>query len=1006
MALALLLNLSSAVFAQATGTNRVATTTTTTAAADTTSAKSKVKVNVRGTVFENTTLKPMADATVKLLDLTGKLVSGAVTRENGQYVLPNIPAGSYTMNISFMGYKEQSFKLNLPEKSGNFKVSDVLMRENTTVLAEAVVEGQLAEMTVVDDTVVYNADAFKLPEGSMVEDLIKKLPGIEQDDDGGYTFNGKQISQVLVDGREFFGRNMDMTLKNLPSDIIKNVKAYDRKSDRTRITGIDDGEERTVLDLTVKPDKKKGWFGNLEGAYGTADRYSGRSNVNHFRGLEKYSLVGNVGNNGGNGLTDRQSAGFTMNYEVPWKPQTPEMRDNPKLRLNGSVNTNFNQGESESSNSTQSFVNTSSAFSNGHNENSNYGRSISFNYGVEWRPDSLSIVQIKPSLNWNKNGSSSSNENATFRSDPYEVDGVTDPLSQIDLIPKEERVNMRIGRSHSSSSNVSGSLSMEFTRKFMKPGRNITLNINENLGNNSSDGDNFSRVDYYRLIAMDGGDSIYHKAQYDNSSNLDNTVSAGISYSEPIADRLYLQFSYNYSYNYRDNDRTVKTIFDPYNELWGVDYDNYRSYSGMAPADTAQCNYTTYKYQNHRANLQFNLNRTQYRLSAGVQVNPQVNEVNYTKGFKHYEVKKNVVNASPTLNFRYRFSRQEDVDMSYRANTGQPGLTDLIPDTVSNADPLNIRLGNPGLKPSFTQTISANYRRSVPTLQRSVSLNGSFRTTTNSVSTMTQYDDETGGRVSRPENINGNWNGNVGFNFNTAFRRNTHYHFNSNTRSDLTNSVSYVYNSREKETKKNRTRSLNLNESMRFSYRNDWLDVNVNGSVRYHHSNSTNTAATNLDTYNFNYGGGFQIQTPWGMTFNSSINESSRRGYSDASMNTNELIWDFSVSQRLLRRRNLVISLRAVDVLNERADVNRNVSSTARVDTSTRNIHSYYMLSLNYRFNKFGGRSSRNRGGEGGGEGGRGGMDSGRGGMDGGRGGFGGGGRGGFGGGGGGAGRF
>lgn len=907
--------------------------------------QSKVRLNVRGTVFENQSLKPLPDATIKLVDKNGKLVSGALTKENGQYVLPAVPAGTYTLRVSFMGYKEQSFVVTLPEKAGNFKVNDVLMREETTLMAEAVVEGKMPEMTVVDDTVMYNADAFKLPEGSLVEDLVKKLPGVEQDDDGGFTWNGKKVTQVLVDGKEFFGQNMEMTLKNLPADIVDKVKAYDRKSDRARITGIDDGEERTVLDLTIKKNKKRGWLGNFEGGYGTEDRYSGRTNVNRFVGDQKFSFVGNVGNTSGNGLTDNQSVGFTMNYEKK-----------KKLELNGGVNANFSQGENESSSSTQSFVNKNSAFSNGHSQGSNFNRAASANYKVEWKPDTMTNIIFRPSFNVGDRGSSSRNENATFRQNPYEHEGITDPLAQIMELPKSARVNHRINMGHNSSSNVSGQLSFQINRKLKKPKRNLTLNANASMGHSDSEGDNFTHVDYYRLKAKGGGDSIYHKAQYNTTDNKQRNVSASLAYNEPLTNNLFLQLTYQYSYSFTDNDRVVSTIFDPYNVQWGVDYDNYRSFRTQAPADTAQCNYTTNHYQTHNTNVQLRLNRTQYRLTAGVRVAPQINEVDYTKGFKHHDVRRTVLNASPTLNFKYSFSRQESLEVRYNGETGRLNITDLIPDTLNNASPLNIRLGNPGLKPSFTQSFDANYNRSVPKLQRSLAVNTSFRTTQNSVSNMTQYNDETGGRVTRPENINGNWSGNASVNFNTAFRRNQHFHMNTNTQGSLTNALAYVYISAEKATRKNRTRGLNASESLRFSYRNNWLELNVNSSFRYHHSSSTNTSAANLDTYRYTYGGGAQVQAPWGMTFNMDVNQASRRGYSDASMNTDELLWNFSVSQRLLPKKNLIISLRAVDVLDRRAEVNRNITATARTDTRSRNIHSYYMLSANYRFATFGGR--------------------------------------------------
>ena len=273
------------------------------------------KLNIRGTVYDNEELQPMEGVQVRLTTPDGRLVAGNATLKNGQYLLPGIPAGTYRMTVKMMGFKEQSFTLTLPQKSGNYKVSDVLLREQAITLTEAVVVGKMSEMTVVDDTVVYNADAFKLPDGALVEELIKKFPGITLDDNNNYVWNGKVVSQILVDGKEFFGNNRDMVLKNLTAEIVDKVKVYDKQSDRARITGIDDGEERTVIDLAIKKNRKRGWFGNIDGAYGTEDRYSGRVNVNRFVGDQKFSIFGNGNNTNGNGMSDNQSLGANMHWQ-------------------------------------------------------------------------------------------------------------------------------------------------------------------------------------------------------------------------------------------------------------------------------------------------------------------------------------------------------------------------------------------------------------------------------------------------------------------------------------------------------------------------------------------------------------------------------------------------------------------------------------------------------------------------------------------------------------------
>ncbi len=923
-------------------------------------------LNIRGTVFENEKLQPMEGAAVKLYNERDSMIAGATTKQNGQFLLPGIPSATYTLQVSFMGFKTQKFKLTLPKRSGNFKVADVMMREDATVMAEAVVEGKLPEMTVVDDTVAYNADAFKLPDGSMVEDLIKKLPGIVQDENGNYTFNGKSISQILVDGKEFFGNNRNMVLQNLPAEIVDKVKAYDKKSDMARITGIDDGNERTVLDLAIKKNKKKGLFGNANGAYGTHERYNGRMNVNSFRGDQKFSFVGSANNTQGNGLNDRQELGTTMNWE------------NKKVELNGSLGGNFQQSSSASQSNTQNFELRNSAYSANRNNSSSRNGNFNFQYKVEWKPDSTWNILFRPEFSFGRNSSGGSNESATWNDDPFQYSAT--PLADYLKLANAIGVNHRVGDNWSRSKNINASASLQINKRLKKPGRNITINLGGGYGDSDSKSNNYSQTDYYLIQALDGGDSVYHKVQYNRGANYNYNFNARFSYSEPIAYQAFLQLTYNYRYNFRDNDRDVRSIFDPYNDLLGVNVGNYDMFydSPYAVPDKQQCSYTRNIGQNHDLRLQLRMNRTRYQLTIGGNVQPQISRVDYQKGRIDTLLRRTVVNASPVVNFRYKFSRQEQLDFRYNADTGWPNITDMIPDTLSDANPLNIRIGNAALKPSFTQHISFEYRRSVPDRQRTSALNLQFHTTRNSTTNRTEYNEVTGGRTTMPVNVNGNWNGSASFNFNTALDEKKHWRINTNTQISMSNSVGYLYRSQNKMTVENQTKSGNFSEWARLTYRQDWesgwqVEANINGYFRYNLNRSNNATASNLDHHNFNYGGSFVITTPWGMTISSDIEQQSRRGYSDAAMNTDHLIWNGSISQRFLSHKQLTVSLRAVDILNERDDVNRNISATSRTDTQNEMVRSYVLLSANWRFGRFGGRGGgRGRGEEGRGEGGRG----------------------------------
>lgn len=906
-------------------------------------------VQLRGRVLDAEGQDSLPGVHVRLLDGSGKPIRVTQTDDSGLYLLTGVPSGQYTMRFTCLGFREESLRLSITHKAGNLLLGDVLLHENSTLMREAVVEGQMAEMTVSDDTLVYNAGAFKVQEGAMVDELVKKLPGIEVDEDGKYTLNGRPVTQVLVDGKEFFGRDMQATLDNLPADMVDKIKSYDRQSDAARITGIDDGEERVVLDLSIKKDRKRGWMASAQGAYGTHDRMSGRAMASRMVREQKVTLLGNAGNTGGNGNTTSGHVGLTQNYE---------RKD--RLKLNGGVQANLRKSRSETASTTESFENKRAAYQAQARRQTSHSSSLHLQYKAEWTPDTLTNIILSPDFQWGEGSGDGYRLGASMRRDPLPlVSGLTDVLDDWSLVPDSIRVNRRLGASHSTQDRLQASGSLQAHRRLGKRGRGVAMNVSAGFQRGSTGSDSYSQTDYYLLRASSGEDSVYQKTQFNSSNTLSRHASARLSYTEPVGRQIYLQASYQYAWRRNDRNRDVSSIFGLQNSLGGVGLDNYRSMAHLAIPDTAQQGRTDNTYQSHSLSLQLRIVRPRFLLTVGAMLQPQRSEVDYTKGVRHHEVTRTVANASPTLNFKYRFSKKEQFNARYHATTGQPAITDLIPDTLSNADPLNIRLGNPGLKPSFTQTIHADYRKSFTDLQRSMAANVDFHTTQNSVSSRTEYNELTGGRVTTPQNVNGNWNGSAGFNFNTALRADKRFRFNTNTQASMTNAVGYVYRSRLAETVKNRTRGASVRQGLRVTFSTDWLEVNAQGAFRYSHTHSTSSSAGRMDTYRFNYGGSALVRLPWNMTLSTSIDEQCRRGYAVSAMNTNELIWGFQVSQSLLPKKNLTLSVRAVDILDRRSDVSRTITTTARTDTRTSMVNSYFLASASYRFRQFGGRRGK-----------------------------------------------
>jgi hypothetical protein len=389
--------------------------------------------------------------------------------------------------------------------------------------------------------------------------------------------------------------------------------------------------------------------------------------------------------------------------------------------------------------------------------------------------------------------------------------------------------------------------------------------------------------------------------------------------------------------------------------------------------------------------------RKDYNFNVGVQFIPQNSTLTYRYLSTDTITKRSVMNWSPTADFRWKISQVSQLRFTYRANTSQPSMTDLL-DITDDSNPLNVRKGNPGLKPSFTHNIRLFYNNYFQNHQRSIMAHANFSATNNAVSNMVTYNTVTGSRITRPENINGNWNAFGMFMFNTAIDSAAYFNVNTFTTLRYNNSVGYVSVDRNASSEKSTTRSTTISERLSGNYRNQWFEFELNGSLEYLHARSELQSNNNLDTWTFSYGASVMLTAPWGTQISTGMNMNSRRGYNDESMNTNELIWNAQISQSFLRNNALTLTFQMYDILHEQSTFSRTVSAMQRSDTEYNAITNYAMLHVIYRLNLFGGKAGRQGmrgpggpggpggfGGPGGGRGGRGGGGFGGGGWGGGR---------------------
>ena len=942
-------------------------------------AQTKGRVTVSGTVIDKEDNSPVMQATVQLLSLPDStMATGNVTNNNGRFSLEARP-GKYVLKVSFVGYTPYMKEMQLTSSKATVNVGKIALGTDAVMLSEAVVTAEAPPVTVSGDTLGYNASAYRTPEGAALEELVRKIPGAEVDDDGNVKLNGKSISKLLVDGKEFFGGDVKTGLQNLPADMVEKISAYDRQSDNARITGIDDGEEEAVLDLTVKKGMNQGWIGNMDAGIGdgksedgsdTPYRYTANVNINRFGShgdnSSQFTLIGRANNvndmrfGGGGGPRWRRNNGLTASKEFGLN----YAMENEKFEFGISARYNYRDNDAVSVSQVENFLPTgNSSFSNSNGWNRNKNQNMNANMRLEWRPDSMTTLFMRGNMSWGDSDGRSNSLSATFNSDPYAV--VADPNNYLDFDSESNeeldaiRVNASKVGSLSESKSLSANGNVQLTRKLNNEGRNITLRLIGSYGDSESDRYSNNLTRYY--TAVDGIPTFSEDTirRYITTPTNNYNLGAEVSYSEPLADKVYLQFSYRFQYGYSESDNST---YDLLNSI----YKNNQFVLGTLPNDFSnswldpeQSKYAEYQNFNHDARVMLRINKKTWRLSAGVAFRPQQTKLSYQKGAADIDTTRNVFNFSPEVDFRYQPQRQTQLRFSYRGRSSSPSMENLLPIT-DDSNPLNIRTGNPGLKPSFSHNLELRYNTFNMDAQRGVfsHVSGSF--TQNSISNIREYNEKTGGWTSKPENINGNWNVFGMFGMNTALKANPKFTFDTFTNLSYANNVGYLTMAGMKEAQKNTTTNLSLGERLGGRYRNDWLEIGLNGSINYSFEKDKLNPENNQEPYTFSYGGNVQIYAPWGTTISTNITNQARRGYSDSNMNRNELIWNAQVAQSFLKG-SLTLSLEWNDILREQSNITRSLTSTGRSVYTYNGVNSYGMVRVIYRFNIFGSKEARNK---------------------------------------------
>lgn len=889
-------------------------------------------VNVTGSVVEQGSDTPIEQATVRLLNVKDSaMVRGVVSARNGSFTLKNVKKGSYLLHITFIGYDPLYQPLQITGKKNPVNVGKLELSDGAIELGEAVVIGKAPEVTVRNDTVEYNADSYKVTEGSVLEDLLKKMPGVEVDSEGKITVNGKEVKKVMVDGKEFFSDDPKVAPKNLPAKMIDKLQVLDKKSDMAQMTGFDDGEEETVINLTVKPGMKQGWFGNAYGGYGSKDRYEGNAMVNRFVNNDQITFMGGANNTNNMGFSDLASTMFSgmgggggrrggfgagsgitssgnagLNFSKEFKPD--------KLTLGGNTRYSHSDNDARSKSDRQNILpGDSSSYDNSEAMSRTKSDNFGVDFRLEWKPDTMTQLIFRPSFSL----SHSMNDNF---SDATTLDN------------ERDTVNTNKSSNYSESNGYNLNASIDFSRKLNNKGRVFSATLSGGNSNSYSDGMNRSDIVYFNQTDALKNSIIDQRSRYDNKGF---NYRAYVSWVEPIGHNNFIQATYSIS------QRKQEALKNVYNQ----DADGIYNVLDSAYSQSYRNNFIS-----QRASLSFKSQRAKFNYTIGLNLDPSYSSSeNFVGDTTLSKITRKVVNLSPMAQFNYMFDKRTNLRIMYNGRTSQPSMTQLQP-VADISDPTNITIGNPDLNPRYTNNVFIRFQQFTPEKQRAfmIMANGSY--IINDIVSYTSYNQETGVKTTTYKNVNGNYSGNVRMMLNTPLK-NKKFSINSMTMASFANSNGYINE------EKNTNRNLILSERGGIDFRSSYLDLGVNGNIRYNATSNSLQKENNQNTFNYGAGGYTTIYLPLNFKIESDVNWSTNSGYGDG-FKQNEVLWNASASKSFLKNNQGTLRFKIYDILQQRSNISRSVTASYIQDSEYNTLGSYFMVHFIYRFSIFKGGAS------------------------------------------------
>jgi len=863
------------------------------------------------------------------------LVAGTLSDQAGRFTLTKISAGKYILECRFLGYKTVYRDIEIKDRS--ITLPNIFMEEESKQLGEVQVTGMAAQMIVKVDTIEYNAAAFKTAENAVVEDLLKRLPGV-QISDGSITVHGEKISRIKVDGKKFFDGDIEMTTRNLTADMIDKIQVVDEKSDMAKLTGFEDENTERIINLQLKPNRRNGVFGNVSAA-GGADidngfnydastfldddfRYNANAFLNIMSANAQTAITGGANNinssfsgrgrgfrgwGGNNGITQTQNLGLNNNTQIK-----------EGLIIGGDASYNHSSNHSKTESSRDSWLSGDTISNNNKSVSNSFSDNTNLRFEMEWKPDSFNTLIVQPSISY------SLNQTDRYQDYDYYNNGDSTSWGNSDNLSNSTNLNSRLNLIYSH-------------RSKQKPGRSITVNLGGNYGESNSTG--------YNKSIKETPDSVVNIDQKSLNTSGSYGLNMRTSYVEPLWNlQNLIEASVSFNYSGRDSE---KEQFD--NDGLG----NY-------PLENKDLEYSN-SFKNYNftqvAELNYRYVSQVWNIMAGFRAEPAqtFSYTTYGDG-TYYEIPQSVLNFSPSLSVRYVLGeRRNFIRMEYRGRTQEPSVTQMQP-VKNNSDLMNEMVGNAHLVPSYSQNLRLIMSKYNPETFASWNATLFGDITKDALVANSIYDlsgkqyNQTVNADRPPFNLNGR------FMYNTPLIPNR-LHFNTGTSAGYTERIGY--SSRKVSDldvnnlplgARSLTKIYRFSEDLSLTFTHDIIEIGARGSFSYNNSlnNLNNTEQTTL---NWSGSGNVNLHLPNSINVSTDISYSDRYGY--ANFDQTEILWNATIDKTIKNK--LTVSLSVNDILRQRLNVVQNYGDNNVSYNKYNTLPAYFLLSFSYKIQSFGG---------------------------------------------------